>query len=366
MTRVARLLSCWVAAVAIDAAALDFPGAVPSIASDGQGGFVVSYIDKAKDSFRMVTIRDGKASASREIAQGGLLVNRADFPSIAMQGTTMLAHWSTGKGHHGRTINIARSTDGGMTWSAPRTPHPKKVSEFGFVALAPTGDAIWLDGRGLEGGMEGHGDMELHHSVFPFTRDEALDARVCDCCQTAMAMTSAGPIVAYRDRSNSEIRDISIIRRTAAGWTEPKPLHVDGWKLAGCPVNGPQLDARGRQVAAVWFTAAKDDPRVQVAFSSDAGETFAAPIRISSAKTTGHVDVALLADGSAIVSWLETRGGKTILMARRSAASGKLGKPLDLGEANGFPRMAVSKQNVGVVRAAGDRVLFTTIDLTLP
>ncbi len=39
-----------------------------------------------------------------------------------------------------------------------------------------------------------------------------LDNRVCDCCQTSTAITANGPIVVYRDRSDEEIRDISIVR----------------------------------------------------------------------------------------------------------------------------------------------------------
>ena len=33
-----------------------------------------------------------------------------------------------------------------------------------------------------------------------------LDARVCDCCQTDVAMTQDGPIVIYRDRSEDLVR----------------------------------------------------------------------------------------------------------------------------------------------------------------
>lgn len=321
---------------------------VPFIAGDGEGGFYVSHV--AGDSFRVARVRGGRWSEAREIASGNLLVNSADFPSIAFDGKTLRASWST-RNAHGSAIHLARSTDGGATWSAPVTPHPPLVSQFGFVSLAGD-ETVLLDGRKLKGGMEGEGEMELR------TPGALLDPRVCDCCQTAMAMTSEGAIVAYRDRSATEVRDISYVRRTPAGWSEPKTLHADGWKIAGCPVNGPQLDARGRRVVAAWFTAANDQPRVYAAFSDDAGATFSAPVRVDRGGTVGRVDVALLEDGDAIVTFLA--GGA--LHARRVARDGTLGEVRRVVEAGGFPRVAVSKENVGVVWTADDGVHFSTLE----
>ena len=280
-----------------------------------------------------------------------LLVSSADFASVAVDGKRLLATWSTKNGHHGATVHLAESKDGGATWTEAPTPHPKIESEFGFVSLLPR-SAVFLDGRKLEGGEEGKGDMELR------TPDALLDPRVCDCCQTAAVMTSAGAVVAYRDRANDEIRDISIIRQTAKGWTQPKTLHADGWKIAGCPVNGPQLDARGKRVVAAWFTGAQNDPRVQVAFSDDAGATFSKPVRVTTGMTMGRVDVALIDANNAVVTYV-TDG---FLHARRVSRDGKLGAAMRIAKVTGFPRVAVSQENVGVVWSADDGVHFATLE----
>jgi hypothetical protein len=319
---------------------------VPFIVGDGEGGFYVSHV--VGDTLQVARLRDGQWLAPRTIASGNLLVNSADFPSIAFDGKTLRASWST-KNQHGSVIHLALYD--GMSWSKPVTPHPEVVSQFGFVSLAGS-EAVFLDGRKLKGGMEGEGEMELR------SLDSLLDPRVCDCCQTAMAMTSTGPIVAYRDRSADEVRDISIVRKTASGWTEPKTLHADGWKIEGCPVNGPQLDARGTRVVAAWFTAANDQPRVYAAFSDDAGATFSAPVRIDSGNAMGRVDVALLESGDAVVTFLA--GGA--LHARRVLRGGKLGETARIAEAGGFPRVAVSKENVGVVWSADDGVHFAIVE----
>jgi hypothetical protein len=321
---------------------------VPFVAADPAGGFLVSYVSEG--SFRVAGVRGGHWSEAKTVAGGNLLVNSADFPSIAVDGTTLRASWST-RNEHGAVIHLAQSTDGGATWSAPVTPHPDQVSQFGFVSLV-SGDSVWLDGRKLKGGVEGEGEMELRAS------DALLDPRVCDCCQTAAAMTSDGPVVAYRDRSDGEVRDIAYVRRTASGWSEPKLLHADGWKIEGCPVNGPQLDARGRRVVAAWFTAANNEPRVNVAFSDDAAASFSEPVRIDLGRSTGHVDVAFLDDSTAVVTFLD--GGA--LHARKVSRDATLGAPLRIAETGGFPRMAVSQENVGVVWTAGDGVHFATLE----
>lgn len=319
-------------------------------------GGTVSYMDEQAKAFRVITYRDGKWSEPRTIAtEESMLINRADFPSVWANGSELVASWSTRK-EHGAIVHVAKSNDGGATWSAASTPHPDVISQFGFVSLA--GDQyVYLDGRTLKGGMEGEGDMQLRAGD-----GTELDARVCDCCQTAIAMTSAGPIAAYRDRSADEVRDISIVRKTASGWTEPKPLHNDGWKIPGCPVNGPQLDANGNRVVAAWFTAANNDPRVYVAFSEDAGATFSAAVRVDGGKPAGRADVVLFADGSAAVTWVSQATGKSTLHARRIKPDGSLGTPVDLGEAAGFPRAALWDENVAVVWSRPDGVQLRVIE----
>ena len=66
------------------------------------------------------------------------------------------------------------------------------------------------------------------------------------------------------------------------------------------------------EVAVAWFTA-PDQPRVRLAFSADGGRTFGPPLEVASGKVVGRVDVVLLQDGRAVVSWLaETANGAVI------------------------------------------------------
>ena len=101
------------------------------------------------------------------------------------------------------------------------------ATEHGFVSLFPFNDslgAIWLDGRNFASGTKGESAnmMLLMTSVAPTGTagpERVLDERVCDCCQTSLAVTSSGPAVVYRDRLDGEIRDINIVRWSDSGWT---------------------------------------------------------------------------------------------------------------------------------------------------
>jgi hypothetical protein len=159
-----------------------------------------------------------------------------------------------------------------------------------------------------------------------------------------MAAVDSGFFVAYRDRSPEDIRDISYVRFASGKWSEPVAISDDGWHLTGCPVNGPQVAADGNRLALAWFSASKDEPRVQVVFSEDGGETFGSPIRADAGQALGRVDVELAGDG-ALVTWLAraTRGGE--VLARRVSPKGASSEIVTVAStgadrASGFPRIA--------------------------
>lgn len=312
---------------------------------------------------------DGRSWATPRTIRSGrdFFVNWADFPSIAVLGPNHLAaHWlqKTAKSSYAYGVRISQSRDGGVNWSEPVRPHTDSSdTEHGFVAIwrEPQGmGAAWLDGRKF---AKGGGEHDEHNPANEMTvvsttlsaagkrgAELTLDARACDCCQTTAAITSTGPIVAYRDRSPDEIRDIYVTRRMKGKWTAGRAVHSDNWKIAACPVNGPNISASGSRVALAWFTAANDSPRVKLAFSSDAGSTFRAPVRIDEGNPAGRVDTELLPDGSALVSWVERTGGDTAkVMLKRVRSDGRAGPAVSIASssaqrASGFPRMVIANE----------------------
>ena len=346
------------------------PGsAEPNLAVASDGRVYMTWLEPADSghALRFATL-DGKQWSQAQTIRAGrdFFVNWADFPSIeVLDEGRLAAHWlqRTGTGTYAYGVRISQSADGGRTWSAPVRPHrDSSQSEHGFVALWREGrvlGAAWLDGRKTvsEAPSHGHGgEMMLMSTTIDANgrlgAEVALDQRTCDCCQNSAAITSNGPIVAYRDRSPEEIRDIYVTRRVGGQWLPGAPVHADGWKINACPVNGPSIDAEGRRVAIAWFTAAGDSARVKLAFSDDAGATFGPPIRIDGGVPAGRVDVALLQDGGALVTWIERIGGDTAAVrVRRVARNGRASAPMVVAQSSaarssGFPQMAITGQDV--------------------
>jgi hypothetical protein len=309
-------------------------------------------------------------TAARAVATGAdWFVNWADVPSVVrLSNGTLVAHWlqKSGPDTYAYDVRLARSTDDGRTWSASFVPHGDATkTEHGFASLFEAPGALlslaWLDGRAMTGGHEGHGDMSLRFGAFDRawkqTSETALDSRVCECCPTAAAVTADGPIVAYRDRSADEVRDIYVTRFESGKWTDPRAVHADGWRINACPVNGPSLSARGREVAIAWFTARDNQARTLAAFSADAGRTFSAPVRIDDAASLGRADVELLSDGSAAIAYIEFVNQRADFRVRRITRTGQKSAPISIASiagnrSSGYPRMALS----------GDELIFAWLD----
>lgn len=348
----------------------------PELSAAPGGRVILSWVEKVGEKRHALRFASRDAagwSEARTAASGeNWFVNWADFPSVVgLADGSLAAHWlvKSGAGTYAYDVNVSRSADGGKTWGAPVVPHTDRTqTEHGFVSLLPLGGgrlgAVWVDGRNLEGT---HGDEEKHGPLPAsmtlryaevgadgrLLEEAVLDERICECCQTSAALTAGGPLAVYRDRSEQEVRDVSIVRGSAAGWSAPRPVHADGWRISGCPVNGPSLAAEGRRAAVAWYTGEGESPRVNVAFSEDAGATFGQPTRVDDGDVVGRVDVVLLADGSALVCWMSGESGGGAVKVRRVTPGGALGPVALVAEADvsrsaGFPRMA----------RAGDTVYF--------
>jgi hypothetical protein len=274
-----------------------------------------------------------------------LLANWADTPVVAAAGDGALyAAWLVKIGQ-GYGVRMGRSSDAGATWRELGWLHAdRSAAEHGFVSLAAEGSgvrAIWLGGENAE--KAGGSTALLTALVSDAIRDErVLDERVCDCCSTGVARSADDLLVAFRDRSADELRDITVGRLAGAQFATAAAA-ADGWKLLGCPVNGPEIAARGSQAAVAWFTAAGNQARVQVAFSTDGGKTFGSPMRVDGGTPLGRVGIAL--DGEdAIVSWLEQTSAAAEVRLRRVAPAGRAGEAITVAEvpaarASGVPRI---------------------------
>ena len=342
--------------------------AEPFLFTDKNGTVYLSWIEKIgkENKLKFSSLVNDQWKEPSVIAAGNnWFVNWADYPMLASNGNDLMAHilQKSADGKYTYDVKLITSADKGQSWSDLKILNADgKNAEHGFVSLMPFGDQFfvsWLDGRNTvsEGDdttahHEGHqGAMSLRGAVVnkqgTKTAEWELDNRVCDCCQTSTALTANGPVVVYRNRSEEEIRDMAIVRFVNGKWTEPKIIFPDEWKIAGCPVNGPRASAEGNNLAIAWFSSPDKKAQVNIIFSDDGGASFSKPIRIDEDNAIGRVDVVMLNDKSAMVSWMEG----AVIKAARVNKNGTKDSSIVIASSSesrssGFPQMTKSGNNL--------------------
>jgi len=354
------------------------------------GGLLVSWLEPSAGGGHRLRLSLGSPRAGTgdawqppvTVAEGkDWFVNWADTPHIyALKDGSLWGHWlrRSGDGPMDYGIAMARSGDGGRSWSPSAPVHPGGTpGDHGFVTFWPQGDdrlgIAWLDSRQKAAAMAAgapapahdahdHGGgapmmlrAALHGADGAQQAEWPLDASTCDCCTTSSAMTDRGVVVVYRGRDAKEIRDTRLVRFDGQRWSAPRDVHADGWKIAGCPVNGPVAAARGDTVWVAWYTEADGLPELRAARSDDAGDRFAAPVTIARGEQVlGRVAIALAGE-HVLLAWLEQDdGGQRLVLGRYDPAlqSPRLTEVARLaarGRASGLPRLAANQKRAWLV-----------------
>jgi hypothetical protein len=345
---------------------------VPQASVTARGDIILSWqepLERGGYRFRMSIRHGDQWNAIRTIAQGSdLSMFSADLPGVVeMPNGKLLAYWELKDTGHGdkyaTAIQIATSPNEGKTWTTPSRPYRDVPSgQHSFISAFSVGKElglVWLDAQQrtyappMEGHMHGGGAIGLRYVSVDgrgnLTADAFVDPIACECCPTSAAVTRRGPVVVYRDREEAPgtkpaqvdsarptVRDIYTSRLENGKWTSPRRVFADNWVIDACPDNGPAVDSRGDQIAVAWWTRAGDQPKVQLAFSSDAGDTFGRPIRIDQKAGEGQVTVAWLPGrDAAVVGWLENQQ----VWARPVDVNGQVGVPIALGSSPRHARL---------------------------
>ncbi len=344
--------------------------AEPNLIEGADGNLYLSWVERSDEKaiLKYSKWRNTQWSTPEMIAEGNdWFVNWADYPAMAVNKSgDKIAHYlqMSDTGTYTYDIKVVGKKSGASKWSIPIKLHRDSVNaEHGFVTMIPMDDGhfflAWLDGRNTASmDMEGHdhsdhggGAMTVRSAILSsdleISEEAELDTRVCDCCQTTAAITSNGPVVGYRDRSEDEVRDMFIVRWVNGVWTAPKAIHNDNWLIEGCPVNGPKSVADGSRLAIAWFTAADDTSKVNLALSTNSGETFGKPIRLDEGEPIGRVDIDMIDSETVLVSWME---GSDIVAAQVSN-NGNIIKRYQLtsssdSRSSGFPQIALTGDQI--------------------
>ena len=337
---------------------------LPRLFSNGEELYM-SWVEK-KDTVSVLKYSLFKNNNWRDpekiVSGSDWFVNWADYPAIAENNGNILTNilQKSASGTYTYDVKLNLYSKENKSWKNNILLHDDGTqSEHGFVSILPFEKdsffVTWLDGRTTVNVPKGEEQMTIRGAIInnngDIEQDVLLDNRVCDCCNTATTMTINGPVVVYRDRSEDEIRDISIVRWEEGQWTQPETIIEDNWLIPGCPVNGPEIDALESNLTMAWFTAENDNPRVQVVFSEDSGKTFGLPYRIDAGNAIGRVDVVMLNKESAAVLWMEPQGVDTVIQLTKVSFNGKINEPVTVSKtrserSSGFPKLEVLRDKV--------------------
>ena len=304
-----------------------------SVAADGSP--LLSWVEKSKDgsdSLRYAIHHGSGWTEARTVAAHRHFFHQpAELPEvIALSGGPLMAHWVElpKEGSEAEFLYVSASADG-VKWTTPRVAHKDtSLVQHGLGSMVASGpreaSLIWL--QALKGE---DGPVSLMRTVISaeggMVKEETLDSDVCACCPTSVVKTARGLLVAYRDHTPDNIRDISTIRLENGRWTASKNIYPDKWQLDACPVNAASAAAKGDNVAVAWYTASGDKARVEMAFSTDDGATFGKASVVSTGQAYGYTSIAIDDAGGAYVSWLEHAGDGARLVARHFSADGTAG-----------------------------------------
>jgi hypothetical protein len=324
-------------------------------ATTADGGALLSWLEKSQDgslALRYATRRGAQWSEPRTIVANRQFFRQpAESPSvITFPNGSLLAEWvelPPGSGE-AENLYVSASKDG-LQWTAPVIAHrDRSPVQHALASMVASGEQeaslVWLEalkGEDAPSALK----RTVVSSEGRVVKEETLDSDVCTCCPTSIVKTPKGLLVAYRDHTPQDIRDIAVIRFENSRWLPSSILNPDKWEINACPVNGAAAAARDNRVAIAWYTEAQDSPRTQVVLSNDGGATFGKAVRVSTGNSFGHTSVAVGDQGAAFVSWLEegTGGDGVRLLVRQITGAGVAGPVLQVAQGSrsniGYPRL---------------------------
>lgn len=236
------------------------------------------------------------------------------------------------KPHTGH-IRFARSSDGGLSFSAPVTVQRDLAvtgHRFDSLVVDPRGRIFiaWIDKRDLDAARAARKPYRGAAVYYAVSTDDGAsfgpDTRVadhcCECCRIALTVTPAGEVLAmWRHIFEPNIRDhaMAVLGPLRAG-----PLtrvSFDDWRIDACPHHGPSLavDARGSRHQ-VWFSGGDDGGLFYA--QAGAGARPGKAVRLGGARAE-HGEAAVAGERIAL-AWKEFDGEATRVIARVARKAG--------------------------------------------
>lgn len=260
-------------------------------------------------------------------------------------------------------MRLARSADGGATWSVPITLNDDSTAApvgHQFHGMAWQGDSslvvAWLDEREVaeqpagphpESGNEPDATIYAAMSA-DFGRtwpaNQRLWGAACPCCRVTLARLADGSVAAaWRRHFPGSIRDV-VVAPVRIGAPVPSRVHPDDWVYPGCPHNGPAATpASDGSLHVAWYSGKPGASGVFYRRVGKGGGEGPLVTVVGGPRITGaHPAVAGLSDGGALIAYdMDGGGHRVIRLVRVSSAGRALEQATVPGSAGGeYPQLA--------------------------
>ena len=233
-------------------------------------------------------------------------------------------------------INISRSSDGGKTFSTPKSLVQDGSSQrFPSALIRPDGGIFmsWIDKR-LVAVAKQSGDKRLGGSIaYSFSQDGGITFQTerianessCECCRIGASLDpKAQPVIAYRAIFPGGIRDQASQVIVAKGAEPIRRVADDQWKTDACPHHGPTITiSESGKFHVAWYTQGSKRAGVFYVNSSNQGVTYSQPARVG--REGANVSRPyLLASGQQVwLVWKEFDGTDSSVYLKQSDDDGK-------------------------------------------
>jgi len=275
------------------------------------------------------------------------------LPSVVVSGTTAIIAWQdntqgTFPTPENNDIFIARSTDGGQTFSIPVniTHNAESASSPSLALFGNTAIVAWVDrtpdnkdifiARSTDGGQT-------------FSAPDNISHNAGSSSSPSIALEGKTAIVAWEDNSLGNF-DIFVARSTDHGQTFSVPINISdntGHSFS------PSLALSGKTAFIAWQDDSRGDFGIFMTQSKDRGKTFSDPINFES--NTGYASSPSvgLSGSVPIVAWVGHTQGNTDIFSTQSTDGGKtFSVPINISDHAGYsfsPSVVLSEKTAIIV-----------------
>jgi hypothetical protein len=310
----------------------------PAFAKDGRLWVAFSVGDKV---YAAASRDEGKSfePAVTVAAVTGSVVdaNGEARPKIVAlrDGTLVVSYTARPEKSYNGAISIARSTDGGKSFSPPQALVDGDGQRFDVFVASPKGRlyAAWLDKRDAEEAKKAGKEFAGSGIAVGWSDDggktfagkKILMDHSCECCRVSAALDRDGlPVFAWRNVFERNSRDHYAAKLSPDGAQLIGGRVSDDEWATTCPHHGPSIAIDGSGAwHVVWFTNGKARKGLFYAKSVDGGKSFSEPAKFGDdAHTPSHA--AVLAGKNQIYRvWKEFDGTTTTISMQSSRDAGK-------------------------------------------